>query len=442
MSRQLRQRLMKEFPTDQDFDAFCLDHYPQVKVRFAQTMDRVAKVNLLIEVVNNNTDIIAHLDEYSKSGTLIAPISRHETPKSRSRMQTKPRKGKLIDTPDPSPKTTQTSIYQPISHNSISLYRWCWQLTNWLRLIVYVELRASRVDWEEFIITTTNTLPSCMPAESKQISHMATPRTTSISYLTLDKIWSIIEDEANWPLFEPYILPYNNAKIRMDEIKLIVDRITNFREPHTQDKARLELFLRDVEPGLRQFCHRYTYLKRPSKRDPLTEYLHKIWPDHYLGIELECADGSWLYASGRYRFRPAMNASIGMLTHKLYKSDSPEGVIYALTFRPVVGTELDALRVLNQTKSFHKNAIHFFMFGYVTITIPAILGIEQIGDIICELLNIARGCSLPRSGYQTTSIPENTKKEWPEYVLWENHMLDLFNPEMNELTIDLSDDLS
>ena len=38
----------------------------------------------------------------------------------------------------------------------------------------------------------------------------------------------------------------------MDEIKLIVDRITNFREPHTQDKARLELFLRDVEPGLRR----------------------------------------------------------------------------------------------------------------------------------------------------------------------------------------------
>ena len=35
--------------TDSDFDAFCLDYFPQVKNRLTNGMDRVAKMNLLIE---------------------------------------------------------------------------------------------------------------------------------------------------------------------------------------------------------------------------------------------------------------------------------------------------------------------------------------------------------------------------------------------------------
>lgn len=438
MSRLLRQRLTKEFPTDQDFDAFCLDHYPHVKKRFTQTMDRVAKINLLIEIINNEAEIVRHLDEYSNLAISDASITRKKIPQARSRKRTKAIKKTLADALDPLQQSAPNSRYQPVSHTSIILYKWCWQLVNWFRLIVYVELRASRIDWEAPLVTATDSLPPGTFAEDKRLSHMATSHRTSISYLTLNDLWSIIEDEKNWPLFEYYIFPYKTAKIRMDEIKLIVDRIINFREPHPQDKARLEPFMRDIEPGLRQFCHRYTCPKIPSERDELTDYLHSIWSNLHFGIELQCADHSWLYASGRYRFNPAMNASIDLLTHRLYKSHSPEGVIYALTFRPTVGSELDALSALKQTRLLRGDIIHIFMFNYMTVTIPAILGTEQVGDSICKLLDIARSCSHSNQAGRILNLSEDVKREWPEYVLWENHMLDLFSPDMKELTIDLS----
>lgn len=47
----LRQLLRAQFRTDQDFEAFCLDHFPEVHERFGCGMDRVGKTNLLLAMV-------------------------------------------------------------------------------------------------------------------------------------------------------------------------------------------------------------------------------------------------------------------------------------------------------------------------------------------------------------------------------------------------------
>lgn len=48
-SQALRQLLSKLLVTDADLEAFCLDHFRDVHARFSGSMDRVAKINLLIQ---------------------------------------------------------------------------------------------------------------------------------------------------------------------------------------------------------------------------------------------------------------------------------------------------------------------------------------------------------------------------------------------------------
>ena len=48
----LRQMLRAVLPTDADLEAVCGDSLPEAAARFANNMDRVAKVNLLLDVVD------------------------------------------------------------------------------------------------------------------------------------------------------------------------------------------------------------------------------------------------------------------------------------------------------------------------------------------------------------------------------------------------------
>ncbi|MBL9044738.1 MAG: hypothetical protein JNM83_24215, partial [Myxococcales bacterium] len=46
---QLRELLFSALRTDSDFVAFALDYFPDVQQKFSSGMDRVSKVNLLLE---------------------------------------------------------------------------------------------------------------------------------------------------------------------------------------------------------------------------------------------------------------------------------------------------------------------------------------------------------------------------------------------------------
>ncbi len=52
MSAALRERLRQECKSSGDFDAFCLDHFPQVHALFGSGMDRTQQENLLLRHVS------------------------------------------------------------------------------------------------------------------------------------------------------------------------------------------------------------------------------------------------------------------------------------------------------------------------------------------------------------------------------------------------------
>lgn len=60
--KELRQRIDTKFRNDADFEAFCIDNFPDVYRRFGAGMERTQKVNLLFSLVEV-PNIAAKLDE-------------------------------------------------------------------------------------------------------------------------------------------------------------------------------------------------------------------------------------------------------------------------------------------------------------------------------------------------------------------------------------------
>src|SRR5262245_56862843 len=149
--------------------------------------------------------------------------------------------------------TSDEWTYEPVPKSAVRLFRMCWQLETWLRMLVYVELRAARLDWEQPIKKHIRDWPPHSLERDKRLHHMATHHQATLSYLTFGQLWDMIADTDNWSLFAPYFPPKENAEIRVEEVKAIRNRVAHFRDPHAQDAARLELFLRDMEAGIRRF---------------------------------------------------------------------------------------------------------------------------------------------------------------------------------------------
>lgn len=60
-SSEVRLHLMETLRTDSDLNAFCLDHFPKVQQRFTNSMDRLAKINLLFEVERDPDEVMRKL---------------------------------------------------------------------------------------------------------------------------------------------------------------------------------------------------------------------------------------------------------------------------------------------------------------------------------------------------------------------------------------------
>ncbi len=309
----------------------------------------------------------------------------------------------------------------------------CWQLENWLRTIVYVELRAHRVDWETPIRNKFRDWPPHSLASDKRLHHMATPHQAALSYLTFGQLWEVISSNDTWELFAPYFPPKENVEVKIAEVKTIRNRTAHFRDPHPRDTARLELFMGDMEPGIRRFCSRYTQGKVPLDpvNDPVSIALEDIWEDVGYGIELRRPHG-WLYAPGAHRMRPLMNGRLAMLTHKNYSPDSLEGTLYRVTVQGGNANDRisDTVQLFECTKGLHTDIVHFLISSFgdeVSITIPAILGVERTTELVSSFLraglDACRGFAPPA---------DIAKLDWPEYVLWPNHMLNIFCDEIQE----------
>jgi len=321
--------------------------------------------------------------------------------------------------------------YEPVPPAAPALYRMLWQLETWFRTMVYVELKATRTDWEEPIKAKVRDWPPNSLASDKTLHHMATSHQEGISYLTFGQLWSIMSDPAQWPLFEPYFPPEKNTAVRMEEVKTIRNRIAHFREPHRNDVKRLGLFMEDMEDGIRKFCLRYMQGKHPQDPadEPIFEKLKSVWPNIGYGIELK-TPVDWLYEPGHLRRDPHMNANLHLLTHKKYAKGSLQGVAYKLTFSPKRSKHFDVVQFVASTQKHHKDIIHILLASdphAPAVTIPAIHGIDKTVDLVAEFLSAALNC---QNG-DGRSLDRDALN-WPEYILWPEHMLTFFSEDIRE----------
>lgn len=325
--------------------------------------------------------------------------------------------------------------YEAVPSSAQRLYRLCWQLETWLRTIVYVELRAARLDWESPIQKHINDWPPRSLENDKRLHHMATPHQAALSYLTFGQLWSVIADSGNWSLFESYFPPKKNTDARIEEVKAIRNRVAHFRDPHPNDVDRLTLFIRDLDPGIRRFCSRYTtsYVPHDATDDLVSCVLEEDWEKNSYGTELSRPNG-WLYAPEPHRRRPLMNAALEMLTHKNYERGSAASVVYALN---IFGRQerLDTIGFIESTRNLHEHIIHIMlssMFDELRVTIPAIHGPAKTADLIRRFLEAGLTCSR-----NSTFRPVlRDQLEWPEYVLWPDHILTFFRDDSRQPLLD------
>ncbi len=321
--------------------------------------------------------------------------------------------------------------YEPVPPSASVLYRMLWQLETWFRTMVYVELKAARIDWEEPIKAKVRGWPPKSLMSDKTQHHMATSHQEGISYLTFGELWSIMSDGGNWPLFEPYFPPVANTAARMDEVKTIRNRIAHFREPHRHDVDRLKLFMRDMESGIKKFCYRYCEGTDPQNPadDPVYETLKARWANIGYGIEL-LTPVDWLYAPGHLHCNPHMNATLHLLTHRNDVQGSMQGVAYKLTFSPNHTQHFDVGGFVASTQKHHKDIIHILLasdFDAPMVTIPAIHGVDATVELIAEFLSAAlnsQRCGRRRLDRETLN--------WPEYILWPEHLLTYFSSDITE----------
>lgn len=66
-------KLLDRIPTDSDFDAFCLDFFPEVQARFAAGMDRVQKTTLLLQLESDCQYIAEKLRQRFANLTTVTP---------------------------------------------------------------------------------------------------------------------------------------------------------------------------------------------------------------------------------------------------------------------------------------------------------------------------------------------------------------------------------
>lgn len=125
--------------------------------------------------------------------------------------------------------------------------RW-WELETWLRLLVYLELRARHgLAW-------TTPLPAAVLAEP-DVANKYMPSddaSNPLAYLDAGGLLKLIGEDDVWPLVEYALMRRPRWDgIVVDLIKSVRNRIAHVRRPHRDDLRRVEQTLRDLEPGAR-----------------------------------------------------------------------------------------------------------------------------------------------------------------------------------------------
>lgn len=147
--------------------------------------------------------------------------------------------------------------------------RW-WQLESWLRELVYVEMRAKYGHgWSRHLAPAAEQRASL---DASEAGYMPTADAHHLlAYLDLTPLLRLIEQE--WDILEHALLPTRTWAGRMDELRVIRNRISHCRRPHPDDLGRVEQTLRDLEKGAFEALAAFNRERSPAPNleDPVVD---------------------------------------------------------------------------------------------------------------------------------------------------------------------------
>jgi len=264
---------------------------------------------------------------------------------------------------------------------------------------------------------------------------MATPHQEGLSCLTFGEIWQVISAPENWDLFAPYFPPKDIVVARINEVKTIRNRVAHCRAPHENDERRLELFLRDMDPGFRRFCLRYSQPAVGDKSDSVANELESNWKRYGYSTEMFSTDLGWIYAPEPHKGRPRLGAQLSRICGSSDPTASRKGTIYRLELFALGGEYLRLLEILESAESDQGDLLHVIVSdsSKVLVTLPGLLGTSRIVKILARFLARAQNALSDRA----ENLQRIKRREWPEWFLLPNHPLAWFDSEYEGPLIDL-----
>jgi len=314
-----------------------------------------------------------------------------------------------------------------VPERALRTYARLWQFENWLRRMVYVELRALLGDdWAKPL----NADPRHFNKD-KHLKHMPTPEMNELSYSQLSKLIELVEK--HWNCFEVYLPPKELWNAKLKEISQIRHRVAHFRSGHADDYTRLLQFLRDIDKGFWTFCTSYNCSKPilPQTKDPVTEYFFPLDPLPWGEIE----PNKWMRV-GQVNHSPVIGVVVEVLTRPCAAATQQvvgePGHLYDITLLANDNRFFDYGKLLEQTQQHHKHAVHLCLDSPETslrLTLPTVLGARKVIEMVEAIVETAH-FNVARWRNPLAPDINDLAAEWPEYVLGPSDPMTYLDPTM------------
>jgi hypothetical protein len=159
-----------------------------------------------------------------------------------------------------------------VSSEAMAVFARWWQLESWLRLLLYLELRAERGNsWSDVL---PNKAPHMAERDAENAYMPSVDATNLLAYLDAGELFGLLTRDEVWPLVEYALPPVSRWQGQAETLRAVRNRIAHLRRPHPDDLGRLEQTLRDLEPGARRGLEAFN---RQSMLDDPADPLHAAW---------------------------------------------------------------------------------------------------------------------------------------------------------------------
>jgi hypothetical protein len=281
-----------------------------------------------------------------------------------------------------------------VPQEAIAFYARWWQLETWLREVAYVELRARY--GEQWASELDSTAHQRAKGEARNFYMPSADADELLAYADVAALFTLIEER--WELFERMLPPRRRWVGLADELKELRNRNAHCRRPHSDDVARVDQALRDIEPGAWRFYVTYldTRLAEKSK-DPVT----RSW----VSGRHESAMRLLKHAERQYetRFRLSYSVRPWAAWPGADHISGSAGVLWHAHWT-IGGRDLNVVRLWREIErhgDVRSRIIHLlFDVGSVTVTFSALDGSDAVADAIGSIFDAVLTESRPsRSGH-------------------------------------------